>query len=73
MATLTNICPNCKSADIKKERYGKYTGAGCLLIILGLLTLFFYGLGILFIIPGIIMGAFAGIKYSCNSCGAKWE
>lgn len=73
MATITNMCPNCKSMDIEKERYGKYTGAGCLLIIIGLISLPFYGLGLLFIIPAIVMGAISGTKYRCNSCKAQWE
>lgn len=73
MTTLTNMCPNCKGMSISKKRYGKHTGAGCLLLIIGIATLPFYWLGLIFIIPAVIMGAIAGTKYQCQSCNAEWE
>lgn len=73
MSTLLNVCPNCKSTNVEGKRSGKYTGAGCLLIIIGLPLLFAYGIGILFIIAGIVMGAISETTHKCRDCKAEWK
>ena len=84
---MTNMCPNCKSTDIDKQRYSKYTSAGCigffLLFILGpiaflVLMGFVNSLvgiiaGVVFILPAIVLWTISGYKYKCKSCGAEWK
>ena len=71
--TLINMCPNCKSNNIRKIRKGKYTGTALGLIILGLPLLALYGIGLIFIIIGIVMGCIAETIYKCKSCKAEWK
>ena len=73
MATLINMCPNCKSNDVKKIRKGKYTVTALGLIIVGLPLLLLGGFGLIFIVIGIVMGCIAETTYKCLSCKAEWK
>jgi hypothetical protein len=73
MATLINVCPNCKNRDIKKITKGKYNRTGCLLMVLGVPLLLFYGFGLIFIIIGIVMGCITETIYKCENCNTEWK
>ncbi len=73
MATLMNMCPSCKSMDVRKTRKGKYTVTALGLIILGLPLLLLGGFGLILITIGIVLGCIAETTYKCLKCKAEWK
>ncbi len=77
MAQIETLkCEKC-GGEMKKSREAASTGAGCLLLLLGLVLLFFFPIGtifgVIFLICGVIYGSKSHFLWVCKNCDYKFE